>query len=185
MNDVVYLYGFVPPGGPLPPAALTGIGDAPVELVAGDGVDAVISRLPGHTFSAATVEARLEDLAWVGEQGLAHERVVLWFVDSHRILPARLFTLFSGDAALRDALAARAPAVRAALDRVGDRREWNLKVSYDPETLVRHAGEVSEVLRALDEEMAAAPPGRRYLMQRKRDSLARDEVGRRRRAHCR
>ncbi|HSJ23372.1 MAG TPA: GvpL/GvpF family gas vesicle protein [Longimicrobiales bacterium] len=178
MSDVVYLYGFVPAGTLAPPQELAGIGAAPVTLLELGPVNAAVSLLPATDFDAASVEARLQDVAWVGEQGLAHERVVLWFVDHHRILPARLFSLYTSADALRQALESQAGRLAGMLADLGDRREWNLKVACDPGEMARHAPEVSEQVAALDAEIATAPPGRRYLMQRQRTDLVRDEVGR-------
>jgi hypothetical protein len=177
VSDVIYLYGFVPPGAPAAPS-LAGIDDAPVERLDLDGVHAVISRLPAEQWSAQHVEARLDDLGWVGEQGVAHERVVLWFVDHADILPARLFTMYTDEAALRSAAAHRAAALQAQLRRLGGRREWNLKVAYDAAALALHGSEVSDELRRMDETMAAAPPGRRYLLQRQKAELQKKEVAR-------
>jgi hypothetical protein len=176
MSDVIYLYGFVPLDVPLPPEGLRGPGGGRVELLPAGDVAAAVSRLPEDTWGGDAVEARIEDLAWVGEQGLAHERVVLWFVDHGDILPARLFSLYSDEDALRAAMEPRRVALREGLARLGGRREWNLKVAYDAAELARHGGEISESVRQLDEEIRAAPPGRRYLMQRQRAELLKREV---------
>jgi hypothetical protein len=178
VSDVFYLYGFVPADAPAPPPALTGVGEESVALLDLGPLCAVIARLPGDGFGAGAVESRLNDLAWVGQQGLAHERVVLWFVDHSRILPARLLSLHSGEAALRASLANSLATLAARLETLGERREWNLKVSYDSERMARHGAEVSAAVRDLDADIEAAPPGRRYLLQRKRTDLLKDEVGR-------
>lgn len=177
VSDVVYLYGFVPAGAPAPPAALVGLGGRPVELLPLGAVQAVVSSLPAGMYAGEQLTARLEDLAWVGEQGLAHERVVLWYVDEADIVPARLFTLYSSAAALEAALAADASAIASRLDALAGRREWNLKVAFDRARLAEHGAEVSEAVRTLDAELAAAPPGRRYLLERRRSELLKREVG--------
>jgi hypothetical protein len=178
VSDVLYLYGFVPAAAPEPPETLAGLAAAPVRLIDFGAARAVVSRLPAADFAAAAVEARLDDLAWVGEQGLAHERVVLWFVDHAQILPVRLFCMYSDEAALRATFAAREVGIAAQLEAMGDRREWNLKVAYDAAELARHGSEVSDDVRRLDEEIAAAAPGRRYLLQRRRADLLKREVSR-------
>jgi hypothetical protein len=177
VSDIVYLYGFVPPDAPAPPASLTGVGGAEVRLANLGRLQAVVSHLPEAEYDGATIEARLQDMAWVGEQGLAHERVVLWFVDHVQILPARLFSLYSGDAALAGSLAAAMDTLVERLQRLADRREWNLKVAYDAAEVARHGAEVSEQVRSIDADIEAAPPGRRYLLQRRRADLLRDEIG--------
>ena len=178
MSDMVYLYGFVPPRTPAPPESVTGIADAAVRLLDLGDMHAVVSDVPGTLFAPAVVEARLQDLAWVGEQGMAHERVVVWFADHADILPARMFSLYTGDAALRAAAAGRLAEVTATLRSLAGRREWNLKVAYDADELGRHGAEISPELGRLDEEMAQAAPGRRYLLQRRRTDLLKQEVSR-------
>jgi hypothetical protein len=182
MSDMVYLYGFVPPATPEPPKRVTGIADASVRLLDLGDAHAVVSDVPAARYAPAVVEARLQDLAWVGEQGMAHERVVVWFADNADILPARMFSLYTGDAALRDAAAGRLAEVTAALRSLAGRREWNLKVAYDADELARHGAEISPELSRLAEEMALATPGRRYLLERRRTEVLKQEVSRAARA---
>ncbi|CAN5653775.1 GvpL/GvpF family gas vesicle protein [soil metagenome] len=176
MSDGVYFYGLVPAAAPSPPADLAGMADVRVELIAVGPVQAAVSRVPAAQYRPKLIEARLDDLTWVGEQGIAHERVVLWFVDHAEILPARLFSMYADDAALMAALEPQSARIEHAFEQLGGRREWNLKVAYDAAELGRHGGEVSEELRRLDAEIEDAPPGRRYLMQRKRADLLKQEV---------
>ncbi|HSK18629.1 MAG TPA: GvpL/GvpF family gas vesicle protein [Longimicrobiales bacterium] len=178
MSDMVYLYGFVPPGTPEPPESVTGIAEASVRLLDLGATRAVVSDVPAAQFAPAVVESRLQDLAWVGEQGMAHERVVIWFADHADILPARMLSLYTGDAALREAAAGRMADVTAALRSLAGRREWNLKVAYDAEELARHGAEIVPEVGRLDEEMAQAAPGRRYLLKRRRTDVLKQEVSR-------
>ena len=177
VSDVVYLYGFVPLAAPAPPAALAGLEGRAVERLELDGLAAIVSDLPGDGYTADAVDARLADLQWVAERGLAHERVVAWFVDHAEIVPVSLLTLYSSREALRAALAPRAGAVQAQLERLRGRREWDLKVACHREELARHAGEVAPEVHALDAEIAAAAPGRRFLLERKREDLVKRELG--------
>jgi hypothetical protein len=177
LSSLVYLYGFVP-AATAPPPPLAGIADAPVDLLAVDGAAAVVSAAPEADYEAAAIEARLEDLEWVAAQGLAHEQVVAWFVDHADIAPAPLFTIYSSADALRDAAAANRARIAAQLARCTGRREWDVKLGADPAKLAAGVDQLSEPLRALDREIAAAAPGRRFLLERRRAELVRDEVRR-------
>lgn len=178
--SVVYVYGFVAAEAPSPlsDASLTGIDDAEVELVGLGAFQAVISHVSGERYAPERIEARLEDLRWVGEQGLAHERVVSWFVDRGVIVPVPLFTFYSGIDALREDAMERAPAIEARLARFSGRHEWDLKVGYRAGEAAAHAGDLSDTVRSLDEEIANAAPGRRFLLERKRADVAREVLGR-------
>lgn len=178
MSSMVYLYGFVPPDAPAPPAYIAGVANAPVRLLDLGDVHAAVSDVPGDVYAPERVESRLQDLAWVGEQGMAHERVVVWYADHSEILPARLFSLYSADGALRAAVAPRMPAVIAALRALTGRREWNLKVAYDADELARHGAEISQELQGIDAGIAEASPGRRYLLERRRADMLKNEISR-------
>lgn len=178
MSEVLYLYGFVSPDATLPEHGLAGLGDAPVELVPLDGVAAVVSRLPAADYATERLDERTRDLPWVAEQGLAHERVVAWFVDHAQILPVALFTLYSSRAALVEEGVRRAPELRAALARLVGKREWDLKVAYAPDRLAAHLGEVSAAVAELDRRIAEATPGTRFLLERKREKLVEAETAR-------
>lgn len=175
MNDVVYLYGFVPAGSALDDAP-AGIDDHAVEAIELDDAHALVSRLPADEYAVAALDARMEDLGWVAARGLAHERVVAWFIDHGEIVPAPLFTLFSSIDALRADARQRAPQIRATLERFAGLREWDVKLGYRSELLAQQAGAVSEQVRALDHEIASATPGKRFLLERKRADLAKREI---------
>jgi hypothetical protein len=178
VSDVIYLYGFVPSEAAVPPDDLRGVGGAPITLLDMGAARAAVSHLSDPEFRAEHVEERLGDLAWVGEQGLAHERVVAWFVDHADILPARLFSMHSSERALRDRVTGAVAGLADRLRAFAGRREWDLKVAYDAAELEKHGPEISAELRAVADEIATAPPGRKYLLERKRADLAKVEVRR-------
>jgi hypothetical protein len=178
VSDVVYLYGFVPSDSPEPPDQLRGVGGARVMLLDVGTARAAVSHLSDPEFRADRVAERLSDLTWVGAQGLAHERVVAWFVDHADILPARLFSMHSSENALRSTVAASVTHLAERLRAFAGRREWDLKVAFDAAELEKHGSQLSPELRALAGEIATAAPGRRYLLERKRADLANREVRR-------
>jgi len=178
MSELLYLYGFVPADSPTPPP-LAGVAGGSVELLpAAAEFHAVVSRVPAEEYAAHSIEAKLEDLGWVAAQGLAHEQVVAWFVDHGDIVPAPLFTLYSGLAALIAEVDAGVERIAAQLARCRGRREWDLKVAYHAATLRARLVHASDALRSLDAEIAAAAPGRQFLLARKRADLVREEMRR-------
>lgn len=174
-NELIYLYGFTPDDA-APPSNLVGLAGSPVSLIGLGAVQAVISRVQADEYEPGRIEARLQDLQWVSEQGVAHESVVAWFVDHAEILPASLFTLYSGETALRDAVEARIGELEAQLARLANKREWDLKISYSEKRVADHAGELSPRVAEFDRELAAATPGKRYLLEKKRAELVSAET---------
>jgi hypothetical protein len=172
----LYLYGFVPEGTTLPAAGLAGIADAPVELVPAGTVLAAVSRVPEADYAPEPVEARSGDLRWLAEQGVRHEGVIAWFVDHAEILPMRLLTLYTSDAALARDAAERGAWIHEQLERFRGLREWDLKIAYEPARLEAEVGRLSPEVVALDQELATAQPGRRFLLERKRRELVSREL---------
>lgn len=184
-GESLYLYGFVSAQAQSPSPEVTGVGDRGVELLPLDGHFAVVSRVPAEEYAPGAVEDRMEDLEWVAEQGLGHERVVTWFVDHAWILPARLLTLYSSAEALRQEAAERGETIGATFEEMEGLYEWDLKVGYEASRLRENLGEVSEEMAELEEEMMSATPGRQYLLGRKHRDRVKDETRRaaRRLAH--
>lgn len=178
MSQVVYLYGFLPPGSPAPGPELTGLEERPVEVLELEGFAAAVGRLPASSYGEEALEERVGDLRWMAHRGFLHERVVTWFVDREGILPARFLTLHSTEEALRQEARARGDRIRALLSRFKGRREWNVKLTLDETRLLDAMGNESPEVRSLDREIEAASPGRRYLLERRREELARDQVDR-------
>jgi hypothetical protein len=177
MSSVVYLYGFVPSGTSAPGPSLPGLDGSAVHVLELGPFAAAVSVMDAREYGEGTVESRLKDLAWVGSQGARHETVVTWFADHAAILPARLLTVFSSEDALRAEAVRRTDSILEAIERFRELREWDLKVSFDSESLSAHLGELSREIAALDAEIQSAPPGRRYLLERRRADLARAEAG--------
>lgn len=171
-DHALYLYGFVPNGTP-PPAGVTGVAERAVEVLDLGYCGAATSRVPAETYAADVVEAHLENLQWVARHGLAHERVVSWFVDHAWILPVRLLTLYSSAEMLRDEAESRRDEVAGALDTMEGLYEWDLKVSYRADRLEESLGELSDEISELEGEIAASTPGRGYLLERVKEEKAR------------
>lgn len=174
-GTLIYLYGIVPGDSPDPPADLKGLEDAPVRLVRTSGVAAIVSEVPSEEYADDELNARLEDLAWVGERGVAHERVLDVFAAGGAVLPLSLFSLHRDEGRLRDRIAESADRYRAALERLAGRREWGIKV-WRRQDASEHVERLSPALAALSKEMEDAAPGRRYLLERKRENLRGEEI---------
>jgi hypothetical protein len=171
----VYLYGVVPAAAPAPPAALLGLDDGAVRLLALEDLAAVVSDVSATTYGEEALDQRLRDLAWVGERGLAHERVATWYADHGPIVPFTPFSLHQGEERLRERLAERLPGLRELLQRLAGRQEWGIKLWRDEARFAERVASLSAPMRALEEEMRASPPGRAYLLRKKRDALRADE----------
>lgn len=173
----LYLYGLVPADAPPAPPTLRGVDDAPVERLALADVGALVSRVPAAAYAQEVLDAHLADPAWLGPRAQAHEGVLLWYLDRGPVLPLAPFSLHRDEAALEARLAPVAEALRAELDRLRDRAQWGVRLwLVDVDAAAQAAAAASVELRALEAERAAAPPGRRYLLDKKADQLRREAL---------
>lgn len=177
-DALVYLYGIVPPDAPEPDGDLLGLDDAPVRLVRFGRVAAAVSDLPASLYADAALDQRLEDLDWVGQRGIAHERVLDWFAERGPVVPLSLFSLHRDDARLAERLEDDAPRLEALLERFRGRREWGVKLWRRDAALEPRLDELSPTLRALAAELEQAAPGRRFLLEKKRQTLRSEELRR-------
>lgn len=174
-QNLIYLYGIAPGDAAEPDGELLGLDDRPVRLIRAGGVAAIVSEVNAATYDESTLDSRLEDLSWVGERGVAHERVLDWFAEKGAVIPLSLFSLHADEDRLRDRMAESGARYASLLERLAGRREWGVKL-WRREDAAEHIDQLSPALAALKKELEDAPPGRRYLLEKKRENLRGDEL---------
>jgi hypothetical protein len=113
---------------------LTGVGESKVRTATCSGLTALVSDVSMAEFSEAALRENLENLDWLDEVAREHHYVIDAAVRLFPLLPVRLATVYSGDDALRSALAEHNAQLLDALHRVGGRVEWGVKAYAAPET---------------------------------------------------
>jgi hypothetical protein len=118
-----YVYGIVPSSGPVP--ARGGIEDAPLELVGGDGVAALVSDVPG-------------ELRMGRDAMTAHARVLEETHALGTVLPMRFGVVMEdGDTVRSDLLDAHREELVRQLSEFTGKVELKLRAMYEEETLLR------------------------------------------------
>jgi hypothetical protein len=85
------------------------------------------------------------------------------------IVPLRAFTLFSSEEALRGYLTEHWELLSKTLDRLDGKQEWTLRIELEPSKWSEAlTGRVAS-LRDLQNEIAAASPGKAFLLRKKLD----------------
>ncbi|HET9080267.1 MAG TPA: GvpL/GvpF family gas vesicle protein [Trebonia sp.] len=115
------------PDGEVDLSWLSGVGEAAVRTITCSGLTALASDVSLAEFGEAPLRDNLENLAWLDEVARLHHYVVDAAARLVPLLPVRLATVYSGDAAVRAALADHRADLRDALHRVGGRVEWGVK----------------------------------------------------------
>lgn len=177
-DALVYLYGVVPAAAPAPPESLGGIDEASVRLVRAGGIAGIVSTVAADAYREDALDARLSDVAWVGQRAVEHERVLTWFVDRTTVVPSAPFSLHASDARLRDRLAEQSARMEQALARLQGHQEMGIRIWRDEARFAEHLDRQSSMLADLQRDMAAATPGRRYLLQKKLEAARTEEATR-------
>lgn len=130
-------------------------------------LSAAFTAVNAAEFSQEVIDQRASDLEWLGAVGYRHQAVVAQLMKSTAIIPLRAFTLFSGEAALRDYLQGHAGSLAKTLERVGGKEEWTLQIEFEPAKWSEAMNARVASLRTLQDEIAAATPGKAFLLRKK------------------
>ena len=132
-------------------------------------VHAVFTPVSADEFSQDVIDRRAGDLEWLGAIGYRHQDVTADLMKKTAIVPLRAFTLFSSEEAVRAYLTEHRELLSKTLERLDGKREWTLRIELEPakwsEALT---GRVAS-LRDLQNEIAAASPGKAFLLRKKLD----------------
>jgi len=130
-GPATYVYGLLerkaPPAVAQAPAGPPGLGPLRA-LPVRDGVWLLAATAPLARYGADAIERGLQDLDWVSRCALGHERVVESFLAAGTLLPMKLFTLFTGDAAALERSRADAARVAQLLKRLRGKAEWGVRL---------------------------------------------------------
>jgi hypothetical protein len=94
----------------------------------------LVSDVSLAQFGEAALRENLQNPYWLDEVAREHHYVIDAAARLFPLLPVRLATVYSGDAALCAALAQRGDQLLGALRRVGGRVEWGVKAYAAPES---------------------------------------------------
>lgn len=170
-EQVLYLYGVVPSGQPLPASEAV-----PLETVPFADLVAVVEHVDASEFSAEALEQRLQSVDWVAPLARKHSAVLNDVMRHGPVVPARLCTLFSSADALIGSLAENEQRFRDALSLLKGREEWGLKVFCHEETLRSIVGSSDPQVKVLEAAATTASPGRAFVLRKKRDGCLAEVV---------
>ena len=152
-------------------ANLRGIEGGPVDTIVEGDLLGVTSVVPAADYEEEPLNARLQDLDWLAPRAAAHQEVngrLLDLVDA--VIPLAFGAIYRGTGGVRDLLRARAGELAERLRALEGRAEWIVSIERETSDAV-----VGDAILELNAEIAAAAPGRAFLLSKRRDEVARDE----------
>lgn len=163
--NILYVYAVTRPG-VLPEAeGIDGLHD--FGAVADGNVAAVYTLVAAEQFSQEAIDSRAGDLEWLGAIGYRHQEVMSDLMRSAAVVPLRAFTLFSTPEALQAYLRDHREMLGSMLARLDGKREWTVRIEFDPERWRDALVGRVPALAALQDEIDAASPGKGFLLRKK------------------
>ena len=163
-GPATYVYGLLDrktaPAVAKAPAGPPGLGPLRA-LPVRDGVWLLVATAPLARYGADAIERGLSDLDWVSRCALGHERVVEAFLPAGTLLPMKLFTLFTNDAAALERSREDAPRVTRLLRRLQGKSEWGVRLRRSERAPVPRAG-------------TPVKSGREFLQRKQQERAARN-----------
>jgi hypothetical protein len=176
-QSIWYVYGIV--SSEMPETTLpVGLDDTGVALERHDRIAALVSVLESDQYAPAALETNSGDVEWLSPRAVAHDRVLTWASDrgGGAVVPLPMFSLFSGQQAVRAMLRERAAQLASTLARVARGREYALRVYRVDAELLAAVATLSPRLMEMAKTAESASPGQRYLLERKLDGEKKVEL---------
>jgi Gas vesicle synthesis protein GvpL/GvpF len=124
--QVCYLYG-ISQTQPHPGVQQIGVASSRIEAIEFDGLACWVSKVPAAEFEEKLSD-NMQNLDWVAETSVAHQRAISAIATATDILPARLATVFRSEDSLRRHIRKEAAKLKSDLARVKGADEWGIKV---------------------------------------------------------
>lgn len=126
-DKVLYLYGITRKMLTSAPKVVAVDGSAGIESVDCGGLICWVSHVSRAEY-ADNLSANMENLDWLAEASVRHQRVVSTIASETEILPARFGTVFLTQPSLEADIQSRRKTLESDLRRIKDSDEWGVKV---------------------------------------------------------
>jgi hypothetical protein len=156
-------------------AGLSGIDERPVGCVVEGELLAAASDVDEAEWNEAALNEHLRDLDWLAARAAQHQAVngrLLELLGT--VVPLSFGTIYRDDERVRQMLSEDAADRAVQLESLRGHAEWVVTVSRDAD-----APADDDEVRALDEKIAASPPGRAFLLDKQRGTTLARSVERR------
>ena len=174
--SLVYVYA-IAPGDGAAPAGLRGLDDGAVRAIHEGDLVAFVSDVPESEFAEAPLNAHLADMEWLTPRAVRHQEVNgALALSCDPLVPLSFGAVFRDTAGVARMLRERAADIGPRFEALRGRAEWIAVLRRDLAAAKAAVDSGSEALRELHAEIAAAAPGRAYLITRRLDEAQRQEL---------
>jgi hypothetical protein len=141
----------------------------PVQVLDCGALAAIVRRVPLAQFSEDALRARHDDTAWFAAMARLHNQVIAAIHQQQAILPAKFGSIYAHTEDVQTAVAEAQETLLAQLQRVEGCDEWAVHVYADRPAVAQRITAEHPTIHQLQHDLAVAPPGRAYFLQRALD----------------
>lgn len=127
-------------------------------------------------FSDEQLKLNLADEAWLDRNAREHLSVIVMVMQQQAVIPFNFGTLFMTGEALAEFVEEYGLKLDASLTALVGREEWAVKAWCDESVLKQNLHLGSKAIADLEKEIAAASPGKAYLLRKKKEEMAEREM---------
>lgn len=183
--DGLYLYCLREKTMNSPTISATGIdGDGEVFVLPYLQLEAVVSKVNIEEFASDKIPKKAqEDLSWIKEKALAHEKVIEQAMGKDNIvlslIPMRFGAIFKNKERLQESLNKDYSKIKEVLERIQGKQEWSVKLYLnDKEKFEQMIKEKNEAIKQKQKEIASLPEGIAFFMEEElREAIAKEISG--------
>lgn len=146
-----------------------------VSQVKQEDLVAIVSEVSEEEFGEENLKKNLSRLEWVEAVVRNHESVMESVREQSTIIPFRFPTIFRSQNSLHEFLQTHYDALKNLLENLKGKEEWGAKIYISAEQQQMFLAESKEI-REIDEALKTASAGKAYLLKKKRETLANQNV---------
>ncbi|OLC52911.1 MAG: hypothetical protein AUH85_15450 [Chloroflexi bacterium 13_1_40CM_4_68_4] len=171
MSGLRYVYGIVPAtaAAAVDGARIRGIDGAAVDALVEGPFAAAESDLDAEGYGTDVLNQKIRDMEWLTPRAEAHQAVNSRLLDvAGVVLPLSFGAIYRDETRVREMLREDVEPRQERLRDLSGKAEWVVTVLRERDRVPGAEGD----LRALEDEIATSAPGRGYLLEKRRTSVA-------------
>lgn len=147
-------------------------------------LEAIVSKVSLEEFGSGEIQKRSrEDLGWIKEKALAHEKVIEEAMRNKdnvlSVIPMKFGTIFKEKTSLEKALNKDYAKIKQVLDKIRGKHEWSVKIYLkDRQKFEQAVKEKNEVIKEKEKEISSLPEGMGFFMEEELKEVISKEMDR-------
>lgn len=137
---------------------------------------AIVKDVSANEFSEESLKKNFGDLAWIESHARDHIRIISEVMKNRTVIPFKFGTIFNSEESLRQFIVDYSSSLTENLKNLKGKEEWSVKIYCDRTILNQQIGEISEDVRALEQEISISQPGKAFILKRKKAELIGKEI---------